>query len=91
MIADAGGATYTRNMEIIGRVDHGVIVLQGETRLPEGAVVRILYDPAPADIASPGGGIVEFPLVRSKYPGSVHLTNQRIQEILDEDDLAPRH
>lgn len=80
-------------MELLGRVDHGVIVPQGDAQLPEGATVRIVYEPQAAEqTESPLSGKkeyrVKFPLVHSKYPGSVHLTNQRIQEILDEDDLS---
>ena len=91
MIAGGSGATYTPTMEILGRVDHGVIVPEGKVRLPEGAIVRIVYESVTNDRTAPGEEIIEFPLVRSKRPGSVHLTNQRIQKILDEEDLAPRH
>ena len=31
---------------------------------------------------------VEFPLIRSNAPGSVHLTNEMIGQILDEEDAA---
>ena len=80
-------------MEMLGRVDHGVIVPQSDAPLPEGALVRIVYEPDPDESNRPGHGgtIVEFPLVRSRFPGSVHLTNQRIQEILDEEDFSPGH
>jgi hypothetical protein len=77
-------------MEILGRVHHGVIVLDGNPNLAEGAVVTVLY---PA--AAPAPPAVErkrlsFPLVRSTQPGCVHLTNERIAEILNEEDAAPR-
>ncbi len=90
MLVGRAASVYDRCMELLGKVDHGVIVPQGDVHLPEGAMVRIMYDAATveAPVKVPGYR-VEFPLVRSKYPGSVHLTNQRIQELLDEDDVSP--
>lgn len=79
-------------MELLGRVNGGVVVPQGEASLPEGATVRIVYEPPPSEpvdeMTADQAYRVEFPLVHSKYPGSVNLTNRRIQEILDEDDLS---
>jgi hypothetical protein len=75
-------------MELLGKVDHGVIVPQGEAHLPEGVTVRIVYEPQ-AEPAKQPGYRVQFPLVESDKPGSVKLTSERIQEILDEDDMAP--
>lgn len=74
-------------MEILGRVHNGVVVPEAPHALPEGAVVRIVVDTAhPAPDAAPGKRIT-LPLVRTNNPGSVHLTNDRIQEILLEQDL----
>lgn len=73
-------------MEIPGRIHNGVVVLEGALTLPEGAAVTVRYMP-PA--ATPGKR-VSFPLVHSAQPGSVRLTNERIAEILDEEDAAPR-
>ncbi|MCC7087071.1 MAG: hypothetical protein IT427_18885 [Pirellulales bacterium] len=74
-------------MELLGRVDHGVVVPQVDANLPEGAMVRIVYEPQ--EPAKKSGYRVKFPLVESDQPGSLHLTNQMIAEILDEDDLSP--
>jgi hypothetical protein len=77
-------------MEIFGHVHNGVIMLDGNPNLPEGAVVTVLY---PAVSSAPPAierKRVSFPLVRSTQPSSVHLTNDRIAEILDAEDAAPR-
>ena len=76
-------------MEFLGRVHNGVVVLDGKPNLPEGAVVSVSY-PAPSPESRLARKRVPFPLVRSAEPGSVHLTNERIGEILDEEDAAPR-
>jgi hypothetical protein len=75
-------------MELLGRVDHGVIVPQGDASLPEGATVRIVYEPERGAPTKKTGRRVTFPLVDSDKPGSLHLTNDMIAEILDEDDLS---
>jgi hypothetical protein len=38
-------------MEMLGRVAHGVIVPQGGEPLPEGATVRIVYEPQAEKLA----------------------------------------
>jgi hypothetical protein len=78
-------------MEILGHVHNGVIVLDGNPNLPEGAVVTVFYPAVPTPPPAVPRKRVPFPLVRSTQPGSVSLTNQRIAEILDEEDAAPRH
>ena len=79
-------------MELLGRVNRGVIVLQGDVHLPEGATVRIVYElrtsTEPSKTSKDPEYRVQYPLVHSKHPGSVHLTNDRIQEILDEEDFS---
>lgn len=77
-------------MEILGRVQNGVIVLDGNPNLPEGAVVTVLYPAMTKPPPAAERKRVSFPLVRSTRPGSVHLTNERLAEILDEEDAAPR-
>jgi hypothetical protein len=56
--------------------------------LPEGLAVTVAV--APALEKPQRGERVEFPLVRSKRPGTVHLTGKRIAEILDDEDVSPR-
>lgn len=76
-------------MELLGRVDQGVVVPQGDAHLPEGAMVRILYEPEPVEAMTNAGHRVEFPLVRTGKPGTLHLTNEMIAEIFDEEDFSP--
>jgi hypothetical protein len=76
-------------MVIPGRVQNGVVVLEGESVLPEGAAVIVTY-PAPSS-AKPAiqGGRIQVPLVRTGEPGTVPLTGARIAEILDQEDASP--
>lgn len=83
------GAEYNFHMEILGRVDHGVIVPQTNVSLPEGALVRIVYEPETVEVVKTAGRRVEFPLVRTGKPGTLHLTNEMIAEIFDDEDFSP--
>jgi hypothetical protein len=80
---------HNGGMELQGRVFDGVIVLEGKADLPEGAVVTVTY---PAVTPGPTGPKkrIQVPLVRCKHPLPAPLTNERIGEILDEEDAAPR-
>lgn len=75
-------------MLVAGHVHNGVVVLDGDVALPEGAAVVVSF-PAPA---TPAGGEkrIRLPLVRTDEPGSVNLTGRQIAEILDQDDAASR-
>jgi hypothetical protein len=78
-------------MIIPGRVQNGVVILEGGPALPEGAPVSVSY-PAqvePKPILEKRR--IQVPLVRSNRPGSVQLTGERIAEILNEEDASPRH
>jgi hypothetical protein len=77
-------------MEITGYVHNGVIVLEDGVSLPEGAGVTVVYSELSARPQPAGQTRVSFPLVRSAQPGSVDLTDDRIAEILDDEDAAPR-
>ncbi len=78
--------TENTGMETRGRVHNGVVVLEGELRLPEGTEVVVSSGAAP-ETKPVGERRIEFPLVRSRGPGSLHLTGQRIAEFLEEDDV----
>ena len=87
------GSSYNRDMELLGQVNRGVIVPRGGPPLPEGAMVRIVYEPPPAEEAGASADKkyhVQFPLVRTGRPNTLHLTNQAIAEIFDEEDFSPR-
>jgi hypothetical protein len=77
-------------MNIRGRVHNGVVVLQDGPALPEGTEVVVSCDLPPKPHETGKQQPVKFPLVRSKHPGGLRLTGQRIAEILDEEDAAPR-
>jgi hypothetical protein len=80
---------YDSAMNISGRVQNGVIVLEGSVSLPEGARVRVSLDAA--DLNTAAKARIELPLVRYDQPGSIALTNEIVADILDNDDAAPRH
>jgi len=74
------------NMEIQGTVQNGVIVLDDVASLPEGArVVVLTLEPLPPNPLSTKRR-VQLPLVTNGEPGGIQLTNERIYEILDEED-----
>ncbi len=65
-----------------------MVVLDGPMSLPEGAAVTVLLRARPVIRVAKNQKQVEFPLVPSSAPGSVHLTNEMIAEILDEEDAS---
>ena len=73
--------TENAGMEIRGRVHNGVVVLEGELPLPEGTEVIVSSGAAPKT-KPVGEQRIEFPLVRSKHPGSLRMTGQRVAEFL---------
>lgn len=77
-------------MEVTGRIHNGVVVFDQEISLPEGmpVVVSILQA---RKSASKEGKRVEFPLVRSRRPGTLNLTNDRIAQILENEIVPTRH
>jgi hypothetical protein len=77
-------------MTILGRVQNGVVIPDGGRVLPEGASVSISY-PAMVELKpAKQKRRIEVPLVRTGRPGSLNLTGERISEVLDEEDAAPR-
>jgi len=74
-------------MEIPGRIQNGVVVFEGSPALPEGAAVTVVMPPRKLVVRfAENQRQVAFPLIESANPGSVHLTNAMIGEILDEED-----
>lgn len=76
-------------MRIPGRVANGVVVLEGNQSLPEGAEVIVTFQ----DVESPEAPCAErirFPIVRSEHPGTIKLTGEMIAEYLEDEDLSPR-
>jgi hypothetical protein len=75
-------------MKLPGRVHNGVVILEGKLILPEGARVTVSYEKARIRPAPGQRKRVQLPLIRSKRPGTLNLTNERIAEILQEEDIA---
>ncbi|HUG69653.1 MAG TPA: hypothetical protein VMM76_18020 [Pirellulaceae bacterium] len=74
-------------MEIAGRVQNGVIVLEEGVVLPEGADVRVVCSAGPVIHVSRNRKRVQLPLVKSDRPGTLELTSERIAEILEAEDI----
>jgi hypothetical protein len=74
-------------MQIPGHVQNGVVVLDGGATLAEGTRVVVSQLSRADQEPQPENKTVELPIVSSGEPGSIHLTNERIREILDEEDL----
>lgn len=64
------------------------MVLDGSASLPEGAAVTVTLRTSPVIRVAKNQKQVEFPLVPSSAPGSFRLTNERIGDILDEEDAS---
>lgn len=74
-------------MELNGFVRNGVIVLAGGVLLPEGTPVTVSCGVDTTE-PRPEKKRVQVPLVRTGKPGSMNLNNDRIAEILDDEDVA---
>ncbi len=74
-------------MEIFGTVQNGVVVLDGSVLPPEGVTVVVTYRTTPVIRVAKNQKRVEFPLFPSSEPGTLELTNERIAEILDEEEI----
>ncbi len=74
-------------MVIHGHVHNGVVVLEDGAALPEGAEVTVSCSGVQVWRKPGKKKRVQLPLVPSKHPGTLNLTNERIAEILEEEDL----
>lgn len=73
-------------MNIRGRVENGVVVLEDNVEIPEGTSVMVFVAQDAPDTNRPRKRL-EFPLVHSKNPGKLNLTNERIAEIFEEEEI----
>lgn len=76
-------------MELLGHIQNGVVVLAGGSALPEGAVVTVTYRGSPTKDATERRTRIQVPIVHTGRPGTILLTNERIAEILDDEDANP--
>jgi len=74
-------------MQIQGVVQNGVVVVDPPNSLPEGAAVTVTLRTTPVIHVSPVRRRVQLPLVKSDQPGTLELTNDRIAEILEAEDV----
>ena len=85
---DSGLRTLNNgHMRIPGR--NGVVVLEGGPALPNGTPVTVSCELAPVPKKPAERKKVHFPLVRSKKPGRLHLTAERVAEFLEDEDVSP--
>ncbi|MDA0284484.1 MAG: hypothetical protein O3B13_04265 [Planctomycetota bacterium] len=73
-------------MNFSGRVENGVVVLEGRTGIPDGTRVTVVVEPTPA-VEDRRRERIQLPLVRSANPGSLDLTGDRIAEIFEQEDI----
>ena len=76
------------SMQLHGLVQNGVIILCDGLSLPEGTPVTVSCSLESSTRPPSAKKRVQLPLVRTGEPGSMHLNNERIAEILDEEDVA---
>jgi hypothetical protein len=72
-------------MNFLGRVENGVIVLDRPVPLPEGARVSVSFPAEPPGPVAPRRPVA-LPIFDHDGPPDIHLTNDRVAEILDRDD-----
>jgi hypothetical protein len=72
-------------MEVRGRVQNGLVILEPGQFLPEGSEVVVVYVPSKPEPQRPQR--VPLPLVPSDSPGTNRLTPEQIAQLLDESDV----
>jgi hypothetical protein len=75
-------------MQIRGHLRDGIVVLDRDPGLPNGTEVSVLIAPLVCEKGDKAAQALVFPLVLGTKPNSVELTNERIAEILDEEDAS---
>lgn len=74
-------------METFGHIQNGVVVFDGPA-LPEGTAVTVALRSVDTEVVAVPKLRVDFPLVRSRNPGSVKLTCEAVAAILETDDIV---
>lgn len=88
MLAFSIGAAHNEAMEIQCVVQNGVVVLPPDVTLPEGTVVVVQCSQEQVPVEPRPRKRAQFPLVHSKNPGTLHLTNDMIAEFLNDTEIS---
>jgi hypothetical protein len=75
-------------MDVPGRVENGVVVLEGGMKLPEGAKVVVSLPRKPNIRVAPTHRPVQLPIFDYDGPPDIDLTNDQIAEILTREDAS---
>jgi hypothetical protein len=75
-------------MEILGRVQNGVVVLEGPVKLPEGTQVVVSLRTKANIHTAPIQRPVRLPIFEYHGPPDIELTNDQIAEILAREDAS---
>lgn len=75
-------------MNIPGRVENGVVVLEGPIKLPEGAQVVVSLRCEPSIRVAVMQRPVQLPIFDYEGAPDIQLTNDRIAEILTREDAS---
>ena len=75
-------------MDVPGRVENGVVVLEGGVKLPEGAQVVVSLRTRPNIRVAPAQRPVQLPIFDYDGPPDIDLTNDQIAEILTREDVS---
>jgi hypothetical protein len=77
-----------KRMDVPGRVENGVVVLEGGMKLPEGAQVVVSLRRRPDIRVAPTQRPVQLPIFDYDGPPDIDLTNDHIAEILTREDAS---
>jgi hypothetical protein len=75
-------------MDIPGRVENGVVVLEGGMTLPEAAQVVVSLWRKPNMRVAPTQRPVQLPIFDGNGPPDIDLTNDQIAEVLTREDAS---
>jgi hypothetical protein len=75
-------------MDVPGRVENGVVVLEGAMKLPEGAQVVVSLRRKPNIRVAPTQRPVQLPIFDYGGPPDIDLTDDQIAEILTREDAS---
>jgi hypothetical protein len=75
-------------MDVPGRVENGVVVLEGGMKLPEGSQVLVSLRSKPNVRVAPAQRAVQLPIFDYDGPPDIDLTNDHIAEILTREDAS---